>query len=300
VNHAVWRDILRTAASRDSDRRDRRDPRHPAVGSSRNSADFGRGRIDRGTGEADRKEEAATACGQKTAAQAITAQKTGPAEGDEKTASAASATQNPSICRAEAARSQTGTDAETESCSGAETKGEASAAEETENTGRGKNTAGTEAERKPKPKPPPPKPDEFQSLLKNLAKDRRAAEKAKADAPVKVAKQAVETPRRSALQDRRIAAGLSQAINQQITPCWKIQAGARDAANMSVAVNIRLNPDGSLSGVTKIEDTAAARTRPVFPGGRRKCATRPAGPGLYAAEAAIRKLRPLEKHHLHV
>jgi outer membrane biosynthesis protein TonB len=118
--------------------------------------------------------------------------------------------------------------------------------------------------RKPKPKPPPPKPDEFQSLLKNLAKDRRAAEKAKANAPVKVAKQAVETPRRSALQDRRIAAGLSQAINQQITPCWKIQAGARDAANMSVAVNIRLNPDGSLSGVTKIEDTVRLGRDPFF------------------------------------
>jgi len=117
---------------------------------------------------------------------------------------------------------------------------------------------------KRKPKPPPPKPDEFQSLLKNLAKDRRAAEKAKADAPVKVAKQAVETPRRSALQDRRIAAGLSQAINQQITPCWKIQAGAKDAANMSVAVNIRLNPDGSLSGVPKIEDTARLGRDPFF------------------------------------
>jgi hypothetical protein len=117
---------------------------------------------------------------------------------------------------------------------------------------------------KRKPKPPPPKPDEFQSLLKNLAKDRRAAEKAKADAPVKVAKRAVETPRRSALQDRLIAAGLSQAINQQITPCWKIQAGAKDAANMSVAVNIRLNPDGSLSGVPKIEDTARLGRDPFF------------------------------------
>ena len=115
-----------------------------------------------------------------------------------------------------------------------------------------------------KPEPPTPKPDEFQSLLKNLDRQKRAAEEAKAEAPARVAKQVEEAPKRSALEDRRIAAGLAQAINQQITPCWKIQAGAKDAANMSVAVNIRLNPDGSLGGVPKIEDTARLGRDPFF------------------------------------
>ena len=117
---------------------------------------------------------------------------------------------------------------------------------------------------KRKPEPPKPKPDEFQSLLKNLDRQKRAAEKAKADAPAQVAKQAQEAPKRSAPEDRRIAAGLAEAIDQQITPCWKIQAGAKDAANMSVAVNIRLNPDGSLGGVPKIEDTARLGRDPFF------------------------------------
>ena len=117
---------------------------------------------------------------------------------------------------------------------------------------------------KRKPELPKPKPDEFQSLLKNLDLQKRAAEKAKAEAPARVAKQAEEAPKRSALEDRRIAAGLAQAINQQITPCWKIQAGAKDAANMSVAVNIRLNPDGSLGGVPRIEDTARLGRDPFF------------------------------------
>lgn len=108
---------------------------------------------------------------------------------------------------------------------------------------------------KRKPKPPPPKPDEFQSLLKNLAKDRRAAEKARADAPAKVVKKVAEKPKRSALQARMIAASLAQAVNTQVTPCWSIPAGAKDAANMRVAIRIRLNPDGALGAAPKVEDT---------------------------------------------
>lgn len=108
---------------------------------------------------------------------------------------------------------------------------------------------------KRKPKPPPPKPDEFQSLLKNLAKDRRAAEKAKADSPAKVVKKAEEKPKRSALQARMMAASLVQAVNRQVTPCWSIPSGAKDAANISVAIRIRLNPDGSLGAAPRVEDT---------------------------------------------
>ena len=108
---------------------------------------------------------------------------------------------------------------------------------------------------KRKPKPPPPRPDEFQSLLKNLAKDKRAAEKARADAPAKVVKQVDEKPKRSALQARMIAASLAQSVNRQVTPCWSIPAGAKDAANMSVAIRIRLNADGTFVAAPKIEDT---------------------------------------------
>jgi hypothetical protein len=117
---------------------------------------------------------------------------------------------------------------------------------------------------KRKPKPPPPKPDAFQSLLKNLAQDRRKAEKAKAAEPVKVAKQADDEPKRSALQARMMAASLVQAVNRQVTPCWSIPAGAKDAANMSVAILIRLNPDGSLGGVPKVEDTGRLGRDPFF------------------------------------
>ena len=109
---------------------------------------------------------------------------------------------------------------------------------------------------KPKRKPKPPhKPDEFQSLLKNLAKDRRAVEKARADTPAKVVKQVDEKPKRSALQARMMAVSLAQSVNLQVTPCWSIPAGAKDAANMSVAIRIRLNADGTLGAAPEVEDT---------------------------------------------
>ena len=117
---------------------------------------------------------------------------------------------------------------------------------------------------KTKPKPPPPEPDAFQSLLKNLAQDKRKAEKAKAAKPEKAAKPVDETPKRSALQARMMAASLAQAVNRQITPCWSIPAGAKDAANMSVAIRIRLNPDGTLGGQPKVEDSARLGRDPFF------------------------------------
>ena len=52
-----------------------------------------------------------------------------------------------------------------------------------------------------------------------------------------------------------MAASLAQAVHRQVTPCWSIPAGAKDAANMSVAIRIRLNPDGTLGAAPKIEDT---------------------------------------------
>lgn len=117
---------------------------------------------------------------------------------------------------------------------------------------------------KRKPKPPAPKPDAFQSLLKNLAQDKRKAEQAKAKEPVKVAKRAEEKPKRSPLQARMAAASLAQAVNQQVTPCWSIPAGVRDVQKISVAVLIRLNPDGSLGAAPKVEDSGRLGRDPSF------------------------------------
>ena len=52
-----------------------------------------------------------------------------------------------------------------------------------------------------------------------------------------------------------MAASLAQAVNRQVSPCWSIPAGAKDAANMRVAIRIRMNPDGTLGAAPKVEDT---------------------------------------------
>ena len=116
---------------------------------------------------------------------------------------------------------------------------------------------------RPKRKPRPPQ-DEFQSLLKNLDKEQKQRKSEPAKKSEEVAKRAEETPKRSPLEQRRIAAGLAQAIKQQITPCWKIQAGAKDAANMQVAIRMRLNPDGSLGAVPMIQDQGRMGSDPFF------------------------------------
>ena len=116
---------------------------------------------------------------------------------------------------------------------------------------------------RPKRRPKPPR-DEFQSLLKNLAKEQKQRKSDPPKKQQKIAKRAPEKQQRSPLEHRRIAGGLVQAIKQQITPCWKIQAGAKDAVKMQVAIRMRLNPDGSLGAVPQIQDQGRIGRDPFF------------------------------------
>lgn len=107
--------------------------------------------------------------------------------------------------------------------------------------------------RKPVPKP---RPDELQTLLKNLARQREAQrEKQRQHAPAdRLAAAAPEAAGLSPIERRRIAADLAQQVKRQVTPCWSIPAGIKDAAQMRIGVRIYLNPDGSLRGNPRIED----------------------------------------------
>lgn len=111
---------------------------------------------------------------------------------------------------------------------------------------------------KPEPKKAEPKQDDFQALLKNLAKEKRVQQQqqaSKTEKPAAETRQS-EAPRRSAMQTQMMAATLAQSVMRQVSPCWTIPAGAKNAADMDVAIRIRLNPDGSLGAQPKIEDTA--------------------------------------------
>ena len=148
---------------------------------------------------------------------------------------------------------------------------------------------------RPKRRPKPPR-DEFQSLLKNLAKEQRHRKSDPPKKPQKIAKRAPEKQQRSPLEHRRIAGGLVQAIKQQITPCWKIQAGAKERRQ-----NAGRDPDAPqsrrLAGCGSANSGPGAhRPRPFFSGGRRKCVARVARSGVRADQAALRTLRHLERN----
>jgi outer membrane biosynthesis protein TonB len=104
------------------------------------------------------------------------------------------------------------------------------------------------------PEPPrkPPPPDAFDTLLKDLARERDS--RRPAPTPPQPPQQQTQVAARSAIDEQRLAASLAQMVMSQITPCWSIPAGAKDAAGARVAIRISLNPDGSLAGVPMVEN----------------------------------------------
>ncbi|MEE8445038.1 MAG: cell envelope integrity protein TolA [Alphaproteobacteria bacterium] len=118
---------------------------------------------------------------------------------------------------------------------------------------------------RPRPKPPAakpkpkrkPKPDQFQALLKNLAKRKvvHAREQKQAALPVKPAlPRTTPTPRRSAIETRQLEQTLGLMVLNRVMQCWSIPAGAKDAQEMQIVIRIQLNPDGSLRGAPRIID----------------------------------------------
>ena len=97
-----------------------------------------------------------------------------------------------------------------------------------------------------------------------------------------------------------IAGGLVQAIKQQITPCWKIQAGAKDAVKMQVAIRMRLNPDGSLGAVPQIQDQGRIGRDPFSKRSQKVRCARCAIRRVCADQAALRTLRHLERNRVYL
>jgi outer membrane biosynthesis protein TonB len=129
---------------------------------------------------------------------------------------------------------------------------------------------------KHKPKPPPPS---LASLLKDIRKDLKTAPETPAKKPAKpkerlaaadlVAGLKPETPKAapatlpSALSQRESSL-IAERVRAQITPCWAVPAGAKDARDMRIGIHIALNPDGSLRGVPSLADPSRMAGDPVF------------------------------------
>jgi hypothetical protein len=130
---------------------------------------------------------------------------------------------------------------------------------------------------RPKHKPKPPsKQASLASLLKDIRKDLKPApakpEKApaKPKALVKDLVAGLEAPPRPAAPAspsplaQRETSQIAEAVRSQITPCWAVPAGAKDARDMRIGIRIALNPDGTLRGIPSIEDQGRMGADPVF------------------------------------
>ena len=117
----------------------------------------------------------------------------------------------------------------------------------------------------PKPKPAPP-PDQLATLLKNLKKEKAQVQQQEKQQVAKAVPQPAPAPapQVSTIDQRRDAATLAAMVSQQITPCWNVPAGARDARDMRVGIRITLNPDGSLRGIPIIQDQGRMGSDEVF------------------------------------
>ena len=120
----------------------------------------------------------------------------------------------------------------------------------------------------PKPEPPKPQPkrdDTGERLLKDLANKKPAPEPPPAEAkkpePPKPQQQAAlpPTPNRSppprAMTEGQLTLSELDAIRSQIAQCWNVPAGARDARNLVVELQVEMNPDATVRTVRVVDES---------------------------------------------
>lgn len=138
-------------------------------------------------------------------------------------------------------------------------------------------------EPKPAPKPPskpePPTESAFESVLKTVEQLKREQTKAPTKVPDKATEQAVDERKPTSL-DTQVAKALGrstqtydetmpmtiseiEAVRRQIERCWNLPAGARDAADLIVAIQVDMNLDGTPRSAV-VTDPARMRTDPFY------------------------------------
>jgi hypothetical protein len=105
----------------------------------------------------------------------------------------------------------------------------------------------------PQKKPTPPKPkkekqqpkrDDFiNSILKDVAPTQKSAEKADKPTPQKTPSPSPSPPS----LDQQVTMSEIDAVRRQISECWNMPAGARDAENLIVTIRASVAPDGTVT-----------------------------------------------------
>lgn len=109
------------------------------------------------------------------------------------------------------------------------------------------------ADAKPQKKPPPTRDDFINSVLKDVAPPKTAQN----DAPKQPVKNPSPPPaqQKAASIDDKLTMSEIDFIRRQYIECWNPPAGARDAKDLVVMINVDYNPDGSVRRA-EIADTS--------------------------------------------
>lgn len=96
-----------------------------------------------------------------------------------------------------------------------------------------------------------PETESFDSLLKNLTRNEAARTEDAPPTPRRTASLSPPSSQPKAPLGAQLSASeidaLRQALMQQLTPCWNVPAGARDAKDLSVRIRAAVSSDGTVT-----------------------------------------------------
>jgi len=115
------------------------------------------------------------------------------------------------------------------------------------------------------PKPDTKKPDAaaFDNLLKNLTKTPAVPQQDAKPQRQQVATAAPPSSQPRAPLGSQLTASEIDLVREQLSRCWNINAGARDAKDLVVEIRAVVQPDGTVSQAT-IVDQGRANSDPLF------------------------------------
>ena len=129
-------------------------------------------------------------------------------------------------------------------------------------------------------------------LLKNLTRGRRRGPRTPTPAPQRMAAAvAALVPAEGAARSQLTASEIDM-VRQQLSRCWNVPAGARDAKDLVVEIRGSIGPDGSVLQATIVDQGQARATR--FSAPRRKAPAAPFSTPMHAAASAAGEIRDVE------
>ena len=128
---------------------------------------------------------------------------------------------------------------------------------------RPKQVAEKEAPKTPE-KEEPEKKDDFLNVLKTVQKLKKDAPRPSADSKPSPVPDAETTARNSSFDpNQSLSVSEMDAIRQQISSCWLVPAGAKNAADLVVEIEVTMNPDRTVRS-SRIVDTSRMQGDPFF------------------------------------